>query len=353
MMETQRYLAALYGIRLEMSWETPVVQAQAQYFLSLLPLSAEAAAYDTPGLRLRLAPSEKPCAIPKTCTSRSRAYGLTIVEMSQGYAVHDGASLFEINPEAGRARIRLHSSFQRKALQFQSDFFLVGISHLLLARGFFDLHAAGLIRNDVGYLLVGASGSGKSTTAMSLVYRGWRYVSDDAVLLCHGTRGVEACGFRRHLYLDVSVSNHWSHLIHNSVTTLDSSALSIQSKRFVDLEQVYPGRLRSCMSPRLLVFLRLLPVSMSTLSPLDQTSALLRLLRQSASLSFNRQFASKHLHLLSQLIAQTRQYELLAGRDALDDPSRLDELLSGIDPSADSGFCGAKSPIELENCDEL
>ncbi len=51
--------------------------------------------------------------------------------------------------------------------------------------GLFELHAAGVVEPETGggFLVVGPSGSGKSTLATQLASAGWRYLSDDALLL--------------------------------------------------------------------------------------------------------------------------------------------------------------------------
>jgi hypothetical protein len=59
------------------------------------------------------------------------------------------------------------------------------------AEGFVALHAAALARNDGALLLSGPSGAGKSTLTLELLrHGGWRYMSDEAVLLTsEGVRG--------------------------------------------------------------------------------------------------------------------------------------------------------------------
>jgi hypothetical protein len=51
------------------------------------------------------------------------------------------------------------------------------------ARDAVPLHAAAVLHNGIGLLLVGPSGAGKSTLALELVARGWSYAGDDLVFL--------------------------------------------------------------------------------------------------------------------------------------------------------------------------
>ncbi|HEV2706143.1 MAG TPA: hypothetical protein VGV59_09480, partial [Pyrinomonadaceae bacterium] len=63
--------------------------------------------------------------------------------------------------------------------------FFYGTQAALRRCGLFELHAAGATPPDseAGVLIVGASGSGKSTFAVRLAQSGWRYLSDDVLML--------------------------------------------------------------------------------------------------------------------------------------------------------------------------
>src|SRR6266496_4601753 len=65
--------------------------------------------------------------------------------------------------------------------------------------GLFELHSAGVACPDErnGVLIIGPSGSGKSTLTVQLAAAGWRYLSDDELLLSLARDEVEARGFRR------------------------------------------------------------------------------------------------------------------------------------------------------------
>ncbi len=59
----------------------------------------------------------------------------------------------------------------------------------------FPLHAAGLALNGKGVLIPGASGSGKSTTSVTLVRAGFDFLSDDTVFLIPSPDGIWVAGF--------------------------------------------------------------------------------------------------------------------------------------------------------------
>lgn len=58
-----------------------------------------------------------------------------------------------------------------------------GLAFLFTQRGFSALHCTALDIKGNGVLISGVSGSGKSTTALSLIHRGFQYLADDVVML--------------------------------------------------------------------------------------------------------------------------------------------------------------------------
>ena len=291
--------------------------------LSEKPLCAE--------LRLSVAWAATVPSLPSPPASRLKCFGVTLFEYGHSCYICDGRSLFEFDRLAGIGRISLHPTFANQGLLQQHNFFLLGLMQGLLKQGFFDLHAAGVVNEDVGYLLVGEPASGKSTAALSLTCQGWGYLSDDALLLRRCTRGIEAFGFRRKFYVDPVLWRQWPVIAEH----LEDSVSRGQSKLFIDLEKIYPQQFHESIKPGVLVFLRIVDEAQSRLLPLDQTSALVRLLAQSASLAFNRYTATEHLAVLRGLVNQTMSFGLCAGRDLYHEPARIAPLLARIEtPSA-------------------
>ena len=71
------------------------------------------------------------------------------------------------------------------------DMVMVGLAPLLRRRGYQLLHAAGVSYGGKGLLLVGQSFSGKTTTALNLVLRGWSLLSNDVVLVKESADGTQ------------------------------------------------------------------------------------------------------------------------------------------------------------------
>ncbi len=62
-------------------------------------------------------------------------------------------------------------------------FSFLGLSTFLYHRSYFQLHGSGLINNGKGYIFMGDSGAGKSTTVFSLINENTKFVTDDVCLI--------------------------------------------------------------------------------------------------------------------------------------------------------------------------
>ena len=98
-------------------------------------------------------------------------------------------------PTRDNAWIGGHSENLDQALR---QLFHYAVTHLLAHHRRYVLHAAGVAaENGRAYLVIGASGQGKSSLALAAVTSGWRVLSDDLVIVRRGTSGLEASGIPR------------------------------------------------------------------------------------------------------------------------------------------------------------
>jgi hypothetical protein len=76
--------------------------------------------------------------------------------------------------------------------------FHFSVTHLLAHHHRYVLHAAGLVTTEGNaYVVVGATGQGKSTLALAAVASGWGLLADDLVVIRRCERGLEASGIAR------------------------------------------------------------------------------------------------------------------------------------------------------------
>jgi len=115
----------------------------------------------------------------------------------------------------------------------------------------------------------------------------------------------------------------------NTGPTADTTSEErVGNKNILDMARKFPGQLRQRAQPRVLIFTAISDTEQSALTPLNANNALLRLIQQSASLSFNRDYAAEQLALLRDLAQQCACYELHAGRDVHNNPKKLAQLLT-------------------------
>jgi len=179
---------------------------------------------------------------------------------------------------------------------------------LLLGRiGRALVHAAAVVDSESrGWLLVGDTHSGKTTTCATLVAAGWRYIADDQVVLRDSVGGLEAEGWPREAHLD----RGWSS---GSVTRTREAAdlSSIRADARQDRVRVHGAWFTSVSADG--------PTTARRMAPAD---ALGRLIRQSPWLFADSATAASSLALLSR-VAEMPCAALSLGRDSYANGERL------------------------------
>ena len=277
-----------------------------------------------PTLYLSVRPNYGRFRIPENCREVLRTDDFLGFEVGDDFFLTDGSSGFHLRPPKGEAYARIAPSFFTKPTLVQANFWCFGLLKLLRQLGIYSLHAAGLASRDgAGLLLVGVSGSGKSTLAIGLIREGWKYLSDDAVLLGQGSQGVEALACRRSFYIDAARSHDYSDL------SLGEEAPDSNGgrRRKVGINESYPEQYVPRCLPRVVIFPQIKRQDQSTLKPSDSVRALGLLLAQSAPQLFDRSTMASHLEILKGLLQQAETYELNAGRDLYREPAKLVDLI--------------------------
>jgi hypothetical protein len=252
--------------------------------------------------------------------------GFSTFEDAGGFYRTDGSSVFHILSDSSEAHVYLAPSFYDEPFMRQWSFWSFGWLKLLRPLGFYSLHAAGLVAPEgQGILVTGTSGSGKSTLTLGLMRHGWRYLSDDAIVLHSAADGICALALRKHFYIDSADSSR------NSDLPLDRVRIDgrQEPRRRVRLEETPLERQRvSGCIPQVILCSRIVPEPYTTLVPMDDRTVLKQLLEGSAPEIFDRRTMGEHLQTLNALLRQCRSYELRAGRDLYDDPRILTRLLT-------------------------
>lgn len=206
--------------------------------------------------------------------------------------------------------------------------FSYGLQAALRRAGVFDVHAGGVLDpvTGAGALLVGAAGSGKSTLTFKLAASGWRYLSDDMVVLLETAAGVEVEGLRR--LFAVSAATLAGHTLPHLDEALGTPVASDPSKRKLQPDIVFPDARARRSRPRVLFFPQLTGDEETRINPISARAAMQQLVRFCPWATYDAHVAPDYLRALALLANQCRSYELLSGRDLLGDPARAAELLA-------------------------
>jgi hypothetical protein len=314
----------LYDLSLEVSQEVSDTEAVLDHLLLDLSCVRTQVATREPDLRLSVYRHTSKCWLPPLAREIFRAEGFCGLEHGDDFYLTDGASLLHLQARRGQGEAHLVPAFWQKPLTLQRTFWAFGLLKLLRPRGFYSLHAAGLVTPaGRGVLIVGSSGSGKSTLTVGLVRQGWYYLTDDAVLLRLHPAGVAALALRQHCYVDTSALATYTDLPWGEEVP---DRLG-RYRRQLRLADAYPDRLISQCLPQVLLFACIVPATESTVRHLDRPSALKQLLAQSGPQLFDHRSMAQHLEVLKCLVQQTTTYELLAGGDLHQQPGLLAHLL--------------------------
>jgi hypothetical protein len=281
-----------------------------------------------PSLHLAVYWHEHEVSVPDSAREVFRTDGFRGFACGDNFYLTEGTALLHLQATKGQGIAWLTSAFCTQPLLLRQQFWAVGILKLLRALGLYGLHAAGVVSGTgKGLLIIGRSGSGKSTLAIGMIRQGWRYLSDDAVLLRLHPDGVEALAFRRPFSIDAHAA------IGDATLPLGNEGrhLSGKRKRRVEMHTAFPGHYTPYCRPHVLLFVRIVSEAQSVLRPLSCCSALKHLLEQSGPPLFERHTMALHLEVLTRLVRQATPYELQAGRDLFGQSSLLVQLLHDAD----------------------
>lgn len=184
---------------------------------------------------------------------------------------------------------------------------------LLLGRiGRALIHAATIVDLDGrGWLLVGDSHAGKTTTCATLIASGWRYVADDQVVLSCNNDCVVAEGWPREAHLDAGW--HDKNVEHRRVPA--------------DLSTLREGAWIPTATVHGVLFPRVVAEEPTRLESVAPADALTRIVRQSPWLFADASTAGETLSLLTR-VASLECAALILGRDSYANGAVLLERLS-------------------------
>lgn len=240
--------------------------------------------------------------------------GLLIADFhEEGVVVIDGASQsaqgYLVRPVAMTADIR-------------ASFVHFAMTELLKRRGLFTFHATALEHNGQGVLIPGFSGRGKTTSFLSLLRSGYRYLSDDHPFFRLSGGRVEILPYPLKINVTDQTVSFFPELRAAPPTVLHAGF----PKRYFYAEELYPAPLGQSCEPAIILFPEVVDSPHSCLEPLSKKSALEMILPHSL-LVYDPEVARREFQALVRLVEQTDCYRLHFGRDVMDLPWLVTPLL--------------------------
>lgn len=216
-----------------------------------------------------------------------------------------------------RATIRMT---REASVQFESaerGFLLVALLFVLRRVGWYHIHCAALIDpQGRGWLFVGHSRSGKSTTSALLAAQGWSVSTDDIAFLSDD--GVS-----------VGVEGFWSPIaLREGGRTLLGTTGGIDFPRRAKAgfrPEELGGRWVKRVTPEIILFPSI--GDATSVSPITPNGAIKRLIESSLWVLFETVHAQEHLDLLARIATQSRSFAATLGPDLFQDPNLFQDLV--------------------------
>jgi hypothetical protein len=203
-----------------------------------------------------------------------------------------------------------------------SFFFLLPLSGLLASRGLHMIHAAALERNGCGVLIPGLSGSGKTTSCVSLIRAGYRCLSDDKPFLRENGDGIEVLAFPERIDVTDRTISFFPELRGAPPGLLEPG----YRKKHFPPEALYADSAVQLARPRVVLFPQISGKRKSRLEKLTKVQALETLLPHGLVV-LDHELSRRQFDLLTRLVEEAECYRLHFGNDVLELPRLVDSLL--------------------------
>ena len=200
--------------------------------------------------------------------------------------------------------------------------FHLALIELLRRRGLYTIHATALEKHGRGILIPGNSGHGKTTSFISLLRSGYRYLSDDHPLIRDAGTHVDILPFP----IKINVTEATIAFFPELRSAPDHVLHPGSPKRAFYAEELYPTSVGDCCQPAIVLFPHVVDAPHSHLELLPKSRALEVLLPQ-ALLVYDSEIARREFQVLAKVVQQVDCYRLHFGRDILDLPKLITPLL--------------------------
>jgi hypothetical protein len=235
----------------------------------------------------------------------------------------DGPAEAVVHPVSAAVDLRFTPEALLHFEAAERGFLLVMLVFVLRRLGWYHAHGAALIDPaGRGWMFVGNSKTGKSTTSALLASCGWAVTTDDIAFLEHDGAKVAIRGFR----CPIALRDGGSELL-AARGALPADGGSEMARR---MKTGYtPEALGGSWIERVVPSILLFPTigSHTSIAPMRPSEVLSELVIWSRWVLYEAIHSQQHLDLLGQLAAQSQAYRTTFGPDLMQNPSLLQELV--------------------------
>lgn len=159
------------------------------------------------------------------------------------YFTSKDGSIVRLNPITRIATGFLKKEILEDSIELSS---LVGAPfvEILKYHGLYPFHSAALYGNGMGCLISGSSGCGKTTASLSLVREGFKYASDDFLLLEEVNREIIVHSFYKSFNIGQDLSERFPEVVRGKNLPIPEG-----TKVSVDISQIFPDSFISQLRP--------------------------------------------------------------------------------------------------------
>ncbi len=280
---------------------------------------------DLPTLHWQFFKKTKSIVIPENAIRLLQSEGFSVTTWNNDFFVSDGYSYLHLQPNKKQGLAFLDDSIFCHPLLVIKKFLGYGLMKLIQSLGYFTLHGASLESPaGKGVVISGPSGCGKTTLTLGLMKNGWKYLSDDAILLKQKEREVKVFSLRKSFYIDASRTSHYSDFILGGVSPDSEHNARRELKIHASHARQYVPHTR----PDTLLFPQIIDNKQSTVELLKPSTVFRLLIAESGGQLFDKKSLPKQIKTLKNLIHQTKCYTLNGASDLEQDPSKSSRILA-------------------------
>lgn len=228
------------------------------------------------------------------------------------------AAVATLLPGSTSATVLLTDAAVARLDECVRSFLMTVLIFLLRRAGWHHIHAAAATDpSGRGWLIVGDTHCGKSTTVALLGALGWPVTTDDAAFLTDAGDRAAVVGYRAPIALRGDAYRLFGRREGTLLATRHKVAY-------------WPEELGSqwvpTVEPDVLLFTSI-GTDRTRAEPIGAGQALAQLVRSSAWVAVEPELADEHLDLITRLARQARRYRVSLGQDLFTEPTRLEELV--------------------------